>query len=158
MSNGRVHHRQDCIYAPWISIRGRRQASGNEMFCFCLSGKMAGIAYIFTTVGCNSGICERAMKLACGYLGGYLTTVKSRGSLLEAARPTFFCCDACARVLEGKLAQGDVSNDLLRKFDGTRFGALFRTKVVCNWTLLPLGFHGSLALTSCCKSNRLEVV
>ncbi len=55
-------------------------------------------------------------------------------------------------------AQGDVSNDLLRKFQGARFGALFKTKVVCNWTLLPLGFHGSLALTSCCKSNRLEVV
>jgi hypothetical protein len=109
--------------------------------------EMAGIAYIFTKVGCNSGIGERALKLACEYLGGYLTTVKCRSSLLEAARPTFHCCDACARRLEGKLAQGDVSNDLLRKFDGTRFGALFRTKVVCNWTLLPLGFPGSLAST-----------
>ncbi len=63
--------------------------------------------------------------------------------LLEAARPMFLCRDACAQALERKRAQDEVFNDLLRKFDGARFGDLFETEVVCDWTLLPLGFHAT---------------
>jgi hypothetical protein len=66
------------------------------------------------------------------------------GSLLKAsARPRFLCRDACARALVGKFAEDEVFNDLLRTFDGARFGALFGTEVVCDWTLLPLGFHAT---------------
>ena len=84
MSNGRVHHRQDCIYAPWISIRGRRQASGNEMFCFCVSGKMAGIAYIFTTMGSHSAS-DRGC--ACGVSSHDVEGMSEWSATLSGKRP-----------------------------------------------------------------------
>ncbi len=60
----------------------------------------------------------------------------------------FLCREACARAFVDKFAEDEVSNDLLRKFDGVRFGALFETAVVCDWTLLPLGFHSTENVSS----------
>jgi hypothetical protein len=86
---------------------------------------------------------------------------ESEGSLLKSARSRFLYRDACARAFVGKFAEDEVFNDLLRTFDGARFGALFGTEVVCDWTLLPLGFHatenvsGSLDLAG---STRLQSI
>jgi hypothetical protein len=85
---------------------------------------------------------------------------ESGGSVLAAARPRFLCRDACTRALVAKFTEDEVFNDLLRKFDGVRFGALFGTDVVCDWTLLPLGFHATETVSGLdlAGSTRLQSV
>jgi hypothetical protein len=58
-------------------------------------------------------------------------------------QPLRVCKADCMNTLAHKFDHEEVSNDLLRSFDGASFGALFEAEVVCGWRLLPQGFYST---------------
>jgi hypothetical protein len=62
-------------------------------------------------------------------------------------RPQAICEVDCMAAFAAKLDHGEVSNDLLREFDGVSFGHLFQAEVVCGWRLLPKGFLATASVS-----------
>jgi hypothetical protein len=54
--------------------------------------------------------------------------------------PMAVCRSDCTRLMREKFSYAEVSNDLLRAFDGITMGDLLESDAVCNWQLLPKGF------------------